>query len=265
MIHRFDFVAIGDNCIDRFQDGDKSELVGGNAVNVAAQLSMLGRNVAYFGAVGDDRDGELTVKILNKVGVNTDYVKVVPGLTAYSLIKHDEAGDRDIYFEEFGVTANYLPDEKDLDIIGLTKHAHIGWLNDGGKIPRQLANNNVTVSRDLSINLNPECLDPDGLNIAILSASNLDDAKEKAEGLLQVGAKMALVTAGEHGSLVADGADIAFIKAELIEPVDTTGAGDAFIAGFLNAYYDGSSLEASLKAGRTIATKACLHMGGFAQ
>ena len=45
------FAAIGDNCIDRYLPLNQAA-VGGNAVNVAVQLALLGQDCGYFGAVG---------------------------------------------------------------------------------------------------------------------------------------------------------------------------------------------------------------------
>lgn len=265
MSNNFDFVTIGDNCIDRFDGSLNSKLVGGNALNVAAQLSLLGHKVAYFGAVGDDPEGRLTIQELKRVGVCTDFLKIVDGTTAYSLIRHDECGDRNIYFEEFGVSGTYLPTEEDLTIIARSGHAHIGWMRDGSLVNKQLNQLGVNVSRDLSVNSEEENLIPDGLDIAILSANSQQDAQDKIADLIQRGADLALVTIGEHGSLVGDGKTNTSLSALRIEPVDTTGAGDSFIAGFISTYKNNKDLEKSLKAGRALATKTCLHAGGFPQ
>lgn len=265
MSDNFDFVTIGDNCIDRFEGSRNSELVGGNALNVAAQLSLLGHKVAYFGAVGDDPDGRLIIRELKRVGVCTDYLKVIEGTTAYSLIRHDDNGDRDIYFEEFGASGTYLPTEEDLAIIARAGHAHIGWMRDGSSVNKRLNQLGVSVSRDLSVNSEEADLNPDGLDIAILSANSQQAAQNKISYLIQHGVGLALVTIGEHGSLVSDGKTNTSLSASRIEPVDTTGAGDSFIAGFISAYKNGKDLEASLKAARELATKTCLHVGGFPQ
>lgn len=266
MARNFDFATVGDNCIDRFQDGNVQSTVGGNAVNVAAQLSLLGHKVAYFGAVGDDDDGRLITAALGKVGVCTDHIRVVNAPTAYSLVRHDATGDRDIYFEEFGATGGYFPSEKDVELLRGVKHVHVGWLSDGSSLNKKLSNGGTcTVSRDLSVNARPEDLDPKGLDIAVLSAGSASKAEEAAHRLIRSGARLAIVTMGADGSLGFDGEGTVTLEANPIDPVDTTGAGDAFIAGFLSEYNQSGNTIRSLERGRDIATKACLHIGGFPQ
>ena len=57
---RFEVATVGDNCIDRYLPPIALATVGGNAVNVAVHLRRLGRRTAYFGAVGEDREGRWT-------------------------------------------------------------------------------------------------------------------------------------------------------------------------------------------------------------
>ena len=86
--------TLGDNCIDRLQPPMGYSLVGGNAVNVAVQLSRLGRTAAYFGAVGDDVPGRRTIAVLAENGVATGHVQVLPTNTAYTIIEVHPSGDR---------------------------------------------------------------------------------------------------------------------------------------------------------------------------
>lgn len=265
MPESYEFVSVGDNCIDRFQDGDRLSLVGGNAVNVAAQLSLLGHRVGYFGAVGDDEDGRTTLQALKEVGVCTKHVHVTGMMTAYSLVRHDQKGDRDIYFEEFGASGAYMPTDEEVEIMRRSHHAHIGWIRDGSTLNLRLASNETSVSRDLSVNSSPVDLKPNGLSIAVRSASSEQEAREVAINLTQSDVGLAIVTMGAQGSLAFDGAETTRLNANVIDAVDTTGAGDAFIAGFLSRYKQGGNIRAALENARHVATKACLHVGGFPQ
>jgi fructoselysine 6-kinase len=50
-----------------------------------------------------------------------------------------------------------------------------------------------------------------------------------------------------------------------VEVVDTTGAGDSFIAGFISGHAAGKDLRTCLEVGRDTAAETCRHVGGFPQ
>jgi len=262
----FEIATVGDNCIDRFGGAGRFSLVGGNAVNVAVQLSRLERSVAYFGAVGADNDGRRILRELARNGVQTRFVRVVQGITAYTEIELDKTGDRKFVFEEFGVVRDYRPLAEDVENLCLARHVHIGWLNDGGALRRELRNRNVSVSQDISVNAEARNREVAGLDIAFGSNSGpQEEALRFGADLVQAGARLAVITRGDAGSLATDGQNVVLIGATPIEAVDTTGAGDAFIAGFLDARLKSLPLAQCLEAGRKVATAACLHIGGFPQ
>jgi fructoselysine 6-kinase len=261
----FEFATVGDNCIDRFLPPVDDCLVGGNAVNVAVQLALLGRRVGYFGAVGADAAGQAVIQSLRERNVDVSALGIVPGQrTAYTDIEMSEDGDRTFVFEDFGACAGYRPSAADILTLRGMRHIHIGWLNDGGALKAALGGLAGTLSQDLTVNNSPENLSPSGLDIGFRSAEPAAAASE-AHRLLGEGARVAVITMGAAGSLASDGRITVTAPAPLITPEDTTGAGDAFIAGFIDAFADGASLAACLSRGTERAGLACLHRGGFAQ
>jgi fructoselysine 6-kinase len=67
------------------------------------------------------------------------------------------------------------------------------------------------------------------------------------------------------GSLAANRRETARTGVLPVDVVDTLGAGDTFIAGFVKARLDGKSLQECLEAGRDGAAATCRHLGGFPQ
>jgi len=256
----FEIATVGDNCIDRYLPLRQSA-VGGNAVNVAVQLRRLGREVGYFGAVGDDADGRRVLACLEARGVDTGRVLVRPGRTAVTDLDIDAAGDRIIAFEDFGACAGYRPPEADRARLRRMRHVHLGWLDDGGALRRELAAAGVSVSQDLAVNPGAE-----GLAIAFGSAGeSRERARQIAREFLDQGARIAVVTCGARGSVAVDAAAMVEADAAPVEVVDTTGAGDTFIAAFIDAHLAGHGLSACLEAARHAAALTCRHVGGFAQ
>lgn len=260
------FAAVGDNCIDRFQPPLSQSLVGGNAVNVAVQLSRLGHVSYYFGAVGPDADGHRTRALLRDNGVNVDHLQERPGVTAYTDIKVLGSGERIFVHEDFGVCAGYRPTPADQDVLMTMDHVHIGWMDDGGALRRALKGAGVSVSQDISVNADAGNLGVDGLAVAFGSVGSDDEAVDRLLlSLLDDGASLAVVTRGPKGAAASDGTLREDVDIRPVAVVDTTGAGDSFIAGFLSGRIGGLPLRQCLLAGREAAAVTCTHVGGFPQ
>ena len=74
--------------------------------------------------------------------------------------------------------------------------------------------------------------------------------------------RLAVVTCGARGAIAAGRDGVALVPTEPIEPRDTTGAGDAFAAGYLDARGRGADTRAAVMAGHRMATRACRKLGG---
>jgi fructoselysine 6-kinase len=263
---RYRFAIVGDNCVDRFQPPVNQSLIGGNAINVAVQLALLGHEVYYFGAVGPDVDGIRTRDLLVENGVRVDHLQILPGETAYTNIEITGSGDRIFAYEQFGVCRDYIPSDEDFAALARMDHVHIGWIADQGTVRRRLAATGTGVSQDVSVNNDPEHLGVDTLRIAFGSAGeNRSGAEVMMKEFLSGGARLAVVTLGSEGSAATDGIRRAETGITPVDVVDTTGAGDSFVAGFLHAFVSGGDLEAALNSGRECAARTCGHVGGFRQ
>ena len=259
------FATVGDNCIDRFLPPVGDCLVGGNAVNVAVQLSRLGRQVDYFGAVGSDAAGDAVCGALQANGVGIASLRrVAGGETARTDIETLPDGDRRFVFESFGACLDDRPEGADLHRLRDMGFIHIGWLRGSARLRRALAGSGVVVSQDLSVNNRPEDLDPEGLDIAFTSATP-EQAVNESERLLARGARLAVVTSGAAGSLANDRGKLRKMAAIDVPVMDTTGAGDAFIAGFLDAYSKNLNPNDCLRSGAHAGARACGYRGGFPQ
>jgi fructoselysine 6-kinase len=253
--------TIGDNCIDRYGPPISLSTVGGNALNVAVQLRRAGLHSAYFGAVGQDRDGQRTIEALVENQVDVGGLSVLAGITAFTELTSDASGDRIMGLEEFGVCRGYRPSDADFDRLTLMRHVHLGWLDDEGATKHRLVSLGISVSQDLAVNRGATDLD-----IAFASAGpSRAEADRLCDEALAQGARLVVVTMGALGSLASDGVNRAEMSAKPIAVLDTLGAGDTFIAGFLAARLAGFPVTACLAAGRDAAAETCTHFGGFPQ
>lgn len=257
--------CVGDNCIDRYVAPQNFALVGGNAVNVAVHLALLGCEASYFGAAGADRHGLRLSRTLATNGVSVKGLRLVEGQsTATTDIATDPTGERHFLHEDFGACRGYGPDDAECEHLAGFDHVHIGWLDDGGALKRRLHGARVSVSQDLSVNNGPEHLTADHLAIAFASCGE-SGAETAARSLGDRGAALTVMTMGGAGSLAWDGRAIWRAAALPVDPVDTTGAGDSFIAGFLNTLLRHGDIATALADGGALARRTCLHPGGFPQ
>jgi fructoselysine 6-kinase len=253
--------TVGDNCIDQYLAPVARSAVGGNAVNVAVQLARRGRPAAYFGAVGDDAPGRRIIAALRAQGVAVEAVRTAEGVTAMTDLRLEGDGERTITREDFGVCAAYAPGEDELALLARARHVHIGWLRDPHAVRGALAARGVSLSQDCAV-----AAGFDGLAIAFCSAGeDPTRAPELARQAIAGGARLAVVTCGRYGSMAFDGTTHWRTDAAPTRLVDTTGAGDAFIAAFIDAYLAGREVQGCLEAGRDAGAEACSYLGGWAQ
>ena len=254
------FATVGDNCVDRYMPLGKCA-IGGNALNVAVQLARAGEQCAYFGAVGRDEAGDWTRNELARNGVNLGHFQVLDAPTAFTNLDVDEAGERIIAFEEFGACALYQPSDDDISALRNVDHIHVGWFKGAEALRVRLAGIGVTFSQDVAVN--PEC---QGLDVAFESVGASEEAALQAlDRLLAAGARVAVVTCGSMGSMASDGNGVVRTGIRPIQVVETTGAGDTFIAGFLSSWKRRANLQTCIEAGRDAAAETCTHVGGFPQ
>ncbi|MGL4813419.1 MAG: PfkB family carbohydrate kinase [Beijerinckiaceae bacterium] len=252
--------TIGDNCIDRFLPVGLSA-VGGNAVNVGVHLRRAGWDCAYFGATGGDSDGDRTRAVLEANGLDLTYLQVLPGITSFTDLDVDSDGERFILHENFGVCADYQPDASAVTALRRMRHVHVGWLKHARQLAAELAGSGVTISQDVAVNS-----EGGGLDIAFGSVGPSEEAAlATMRSLLEAGNRIAVVTCGPLGSFASDGKQTVRTGVRPVDVVDTTGAGDTFIAGFIAAHLAGSSLQEAIEAGRDSAAETCRHFGGFPQ
>lgn len=255
---KLQFVVVGDNTIDRYIGDQQHELVGGNAVNVAAQLALSGEKVRYYGAIADDKDGAFIRTALVEAGVDIRGLVIMPGVTAVTVIRVLPDGDRAFEREDFGVTAQYVPTPEQVQEIAEGDWVQIGMLPDADSLRAQLVD--ARIGQDCAV-----ASGFTGLAVAFGSVGVKDPAPF-ARAALDGGAEVAVVTRGPLGAVGYPGiCDPITVSAAPTSVVDTTGAGDSFIAGFISARAAGSPVSTALARGARWAAITCGHRGGFPQ
>jgi sugar/nucleoside kinase (ribokinase family) len=265
--------------------GPGVEASGGSAGNTAAGIAALGGKVAYIGKVADDQLGEVFGHDIRAIGVTFNTTPLKDSLpTARCLIFVTPDAQRTMQ-TFLGACTQLGPADIDIEVVADSKVVFIeGYLWDlpaaiegilkaakaakeAGRKVAFTTSDSFCVGRfrDQFLDFIKNDVDILFANEAeILSLFEVDDfdtAVEKARGLAEIVA----ITRSEKGSVVLSGNDTHVIPSQKVEVVDTTGAGDAYAAGFLYGYTQGKPLDACGRLGGIVASEAISHYGARAE
>lgn len=256
--------AVGDNCVDAYAHLSKS-YPGGNPVNVAVYLRRLGMDASYTGVVGNDAYGYLMKNALHAKGVDISHLHTRHGRTAVTQV--ELVGAERVFGDyDEGVMADFKLTEADVEFLCRHDLIHTGiW----GKIERDLGRlqqRGMRISFDFADKLDHEVVGIalPHVDYAFFSYTHEDEfIRSYLQQAQQAGPRVAVATLGENGSLAYDGHTFARFGIVPVDVVDTMGAGDSFIAGFLRAALYGEQLGNCLKAGAENAAVTLQYMGAW--
>lgn len=234
---------------------------GGAPANVACALVKLGTPAGFIGSVGQDKPGDDLVKLLQEVGVDSTGVQRHPQPTRQVYVVRSESGERhfagfgDLDTTEFADThlqADKLPESlfetADFLVLGTLELAYPEARDAIHQAIHFADRHHVKIFLD--VNWRPVFWpDPDAAKPIIQQLLKHVDflkiTKEEAELLFDItdaGAityrldhvEGVLVTDGEKGSAYCLAENEGKLPAFCVPVVDTTGAGDGFVAGFIH-------------------------------
>jgi fructokinase len=260
-------VITGEALIDLVlaHDGSLEGHPGGGPYNVARTIGRLEQPVTYLGRLSTDGFGRRLREELGADGVALDAVVPTDTPTTLALAELDDRGAAQYEFYDVGTSAPGLT----LEAASAALPADIGTLYVGtlGLVFEPMATTLETIvgrvdDRTL-VALDPNCrpsmiADPAAYRARlarllartdVVKASEDDlawldpeaDAVAAARGLLLQDGAVALVTLGARGALVVTRDEVRELRSPQVEVVDTIGAGDAFMGGFL-AHWRGRAL-----------------------
>jgi ribokinase len=236
---------------------------GGKGANQAVAAARLGASVMMVTKVGDDMFADNTIKNLANFGVDTKYVTRAKGRSSgVAPIMVEPSGENSILIVKGAnndlSAADIERAAEDLKTCGLillqleipveTVYAAIAFGKRHGV--KTLLNPAPAVA-----DLDPErirdatFLVPNETELAILTAMPVEseaDIERAARSLIAKGVETVIVTMGSRGAMLVSADEAKRIAPVRVTPVDTTGAGDAFVGAFARYYVDGGGLEAAL-------------------
>ena len=257
--------CIGDSCVDHYEALGQS-FPGGNPVNFAVYLRRLGAKSSFIGAVGSDREGKLVLEALERKGVDVSHVQILDGPTPSTQVEMVN-GNRSFTAYDTGIMEQYALRPEDLRFIA--EHA-IAVTALWGKCEHDLA-----AIRAMGVPVAFDCADlPDdpaaqtalpNVDIAFFSddSASEEDLREKIRQIAAKGPSIVVAMRGAYGSMAYDGERFYKTQAIDCEVVDTLGAGDSFIAGFLYGTLCGLSIEERMRAGSECASVTIGYVGAW--
>lgn len=241
---------------------------GGSGANVAAWLGRLGRPVTFLGRVGDDLFGRWLADDLRNEGVTPRLAVDARRQTAVIQVLVEPDGERTMVPDR-GANGRWPAEEVPEDLIAAAAALHVvGYAlidedsRPGALRAMQLARNHgVPISLDPSSHAPLSALGARGFweqvgQVDVLlpnlpeaqMLAGVDDPESAAQVLLDH-ARLVVVKLGADGCLAAHGAARWRVPAPPVGAVNTTGAGDAFAAGFLASWLSTNDVAAACREG----------------
>lgn len=264
------------------QMGPGVECSGGSAANTIACLANLGAKSAFIGKVKDDGLGKIFAHDIKAAGVDFSSKLATDGpSTARCLILVTEDAQRTMN-TFLGACVNLTPDDIDPDYIARGAVTYLeGYLWDPDHAKEAFLKASMAAhkaDRKVALSLSDAfCVDRHRKSfqdlvehhVDILFA-NEDEIKslyevDSFDGALQCvrdKCSVAVLTRGEKGSVVISGNEIHVVDCEPVaQVVDTTGAGDAYAAGFLFGYTKEFDMGTCARLGSICAAEVISHYG----
>ncbi len=250
------------------QEGlERSQAPGGSVCNTMRAMAKLGAQTGFIGKVGTDDVAAYYEEALKQVGVTPYFVRT-KGISGSCTVLISPDGERTMG-TFLGPAATLTPDEITTEMLSAYHTIYIeGYLLVNEALVRQTMKRaramGLQVALDLS-NFNIvnafrgllEELIPQYVNILFSNESEAEaftgrPAHEALQELARL-VDVAVVTVGKEGALVCGGGETVAVPASGGKPVDTTGAGDHFAAGFLYGRSQNATLEQSARIGSLLA------------
>jgi len=239
--------------------------LGGVARNIAENLSKMGVDIEFITVLGDDLYSKEIKSSCDDLNISLKHSQIVLGerTSAYLCITNEfgemqmAISDMEIYEN---ITPGYLKDN--LGVINSGEvcvvdtnipQDSLDYLMDNCNVPIFI--DTVSTSKTGKIKNflhNIHTLKPNIIEAEILSDMNilnLSDLEKAADIIIEKGVKNIFLTLGSKGVYYSDGKSKGSILPITTNIVNTTGAGDSFIAAVVWAYLKGLDLEKSAKAG----------------
>ena len=243
---------------------------GGKGGNQAVALSRLGADTSIIGCVGDDVDGQWSRMQLDAEGVDTSYLVSEPSAsTGVAVVALSDAGENqilvvpganfsapDVFIEGADVVIAQLEIPLETVALAMSRGRAAGALTVLNAAPAREVSDEVLADVHILIvnELEARAMSP-----------GPGGAAHAALRLLERGPRAVVVTLGGEGALAAVGGEVLRVPAMKVRDViDTTGAGDCFVAALATAWVRGDDVVTGLRYATTASGLSIQKLGAQA-
>jgi ribokinase len=253
---------------------DFHNVPGGKGANQAIAASRLGAQVSMVGRVGNDAFGQRLQSALEDDGVDTEHVSVDQHRpTGIAAILVEGSGENRIVVVP-GANGALTPEDVQ-KAASTIAHSDILLLQLEVPLPAIVRAAEIAHQGQTRVILNPaparllppsllsqvDYLIPNEVEAAMLAGGTSERPLQAAQALRQMGVPAVVVTLGARGALLVDNTGAAQADAIPVRVVDTTAAGDAFVATFAVAIARGKPAREALHWANTAGALATTKLG----
>ncbi len=255
----------------------------GTAAGTAVDLAKLGAQVTAMGAIGDDLEGRIVTELMEDHGVDVSRLVRDPAAgTQISILMIGEDGERHTVLVRRGPTHLGL-EALDRDVVAAADVLHVGGADILAEPVLEPLAQLMAVARERGVKTTLDVLSVCDQNIReqlapvlgqaqyffpnehqLAGLTGSDDPETAIEILRGLGVENVVATLGGEGSIARGPQGEARVPALEVEMVDSTGCGDAFVAGFIVAMANVWELESSVWLGAASAALAATGLGSDA-
>ena len=263
--------------------------IGGSESNVAIGVQRLGVNAVWCGRVGADALGQLVMREIRAEGVTVRITEDPAAPTGLMLKERRTVATQKVSYYRAGSAGSRIsPADLDPQLIAGASILHVSGITPAlsgsaaatvRRAMEMARENGVVVSFDLNYRANLWTAAAAGQSYralipladvvfagdgeAALAVGDADSPAALARRLAALGPAQAVIKLGSEGAVACIDGELFQQDAMPIQPVDTVGAGDAFVAGYLTELMAGSTPAQRLKLAAKVGAFACLAYGDW--
>lgn len=252
---------------------------GGAAANTATWLAQLGHSVFFSCRLGDDAAGRAISSEFNLWKIEHRKTFLENEKTGVVVVLVDDKGDRTMFPDSganSGISERDLPDLRGFDAAYLSGYSLFNPLSTNGvlrmvneirEVGIPLIFDPASVGTMMAFNRKPVIETLAYMDITIMNEdearyiADCDSLDEALDFITEI-VSIVVIKTGSSGAIARiRGSNTVISHADAVNAIDTTGAGDAFAAGFIPMWLESKDLLASMNAGNEVARQCVAIIG----